>query len=55
MCFDRMQNGAEILKEKLLTAACWYRAEGDMPGATAHSHRPSRCFARPYAVSSGYR
>jgi hypothetical protein len=37
------------------TAACWYLEEGEMPGAIAHSHRPSRCFASPYAVSSGYR
>lgn len=26
-----------------------------MPGATAHSHLPSRCFASPYAVSRGYK
>jgi len=50
-------SGAETCQgsfRKALTAACWYLAEGEIPGATAHSHRPSRCFASPYAQSSGY-
>lgn len=37
-----------------LTAACWYLGEGETPGAMAHSHLPSLCFARPYAVARGF-
>lgn len=30
-----------------LTAACWYLADGETPGAIAHSQRPSLCLASP--------
>jgi hypothetical protein len=36
------------------TAACWYLAEGETPGAMAHSQRPSLCLASPYALARGY-
>ena len=42
-------------KKKTLTAACWYLGDGETPGAIAHSHRPSLCFASPYALASGYK
>ena len=32
--------------------ACWYRRVGALPGASAHSQRPSRCLAKPYASFS---
>lgn len=41
-------------KKNNLTAACWYLGEGETPGAMAHSHRPSLCFARPYALERGF-
>mmetsp|Transcript_11191 Transcript_11191/g.46612 ORF Transcript_11191/g.46612 Transcript_11191/m.46612 type:complete len:368 (+) Transcript_11191:905-2008(+) len=34
-------------------AVCWYRADGAVPGAGAHSHRPSRWRASPYVSASG--